>query len=115
LSVTTGVVQLATALHCPTAALRLILAGQLNVGASASFTVMVKEQEAELPDGSVTVYEIVETPLRNTLPGPEPALTGVKVPQLSLPVAGSVHVTGFPHAPGAVVVTILLGHTMVGN
>jgi len=76
---------------------------------------MVNEQLAGFPDPSVTVYVIVVTPFKKTLPGPEPVLTGVKDLQLSDPVVGSVQETGFPQPPNAVVVTMLAGQEIVGN
>ena len=48
--------------------------GQPGTGASSSDTVMVKLQEAEFPDASVTRHEFVVVPEGKTAPEPKPEI-----------------------------------------
>ena len=59
--------------------------GQVMSGASASFTVTVKEQEVLFPDPSVTVNVFVVIPIGKVLPEASPAVCVVVAVQLSVP------------------------------
>ena len=52
-------------MHTPVLVFFVAFAGQVIDGACMSFTVTVKVQLTTLPDGSVTVYFTVETPVLN--------------------------------------------------
>lgn len=78
-------VKLTLAAQVPVAALVTMLAGQVTVGAWASFTVTVKLQEAVLPEASVAVAETVVVPMPKLLPEAG-EVTTVGLPQLSVAV-----------------------------
>jgi len=92
-----------------------MFAGHVIVGNSLSITVTVKLHEYPLPEESVTLYDVVDTPKRKVEPGPEPeTLVGVKVPsQLSEAVA-STQDTTLLHRPVAELTIIFAGHANTG-
>jgi len=102
-------------LQTPEAVFTTILLGQTTVGNSVSETLTVKLQDTgPLPELSVPVYDIVETPGRKTVLGAGPVLVGAKGPQLSF-TTGSDQGTTALHRAGSVPLIILLGQTKVGS
>jgi hypothetical protein len=100
-----------TALHKPASLFCEILAGHDIAGASASTTVTVKEQVAELPLASVAVHVTDVVPKAYVLPdaGEHATVTG----QLSVAVAE--YVTTALHCPGSLFCVMLAGQVMTGN
>jgi len=89
--------------------------GQVSLGLSASFTVIVKLQViAPLPEGSVAEYETVVVPTGKTLPGAGPVRVGTKLPQLSLAI-GSVHDTTEVQTLNSEVIVISAGQISTGT
>ena len=89
-----------------------MLAGQLMTGGTA-FTVTSKEQEAVLPEASVTLKVLVVVPMGKVVPLAWPAVWVVTAPeQLSVPT-GTVYVTTVPLLPEARML-ILAGQEMAG-
>ena len=68
LSIPVGAVKLTFAAHIPGLLGTAMLAGQVAVGASLSFTVTVKLHVVELPLPSVTLKMLLVTPIGNTVP-----------------------------------------------
>ena len=81
LSVAVGV-KLTTAPHWPAVLFTVIFAGQVTVGNSVSFTLMVNVHVAVLPDASVTVHVTVVVPTGKNDPDAGVEVT-VKPGQLS--------------------------------
>ncbi len=86
----------ATAAQRPASLARLIFAGQVTEGASASATFTVKEQAAVLPAASVAPKDTVLDPTAKRLPDAAPPVWATDTPgQLSAPVAAKD--TAAPH------------------
>jgi hypothetical protein len=81
------------------------------VGGSASYTVTVKEQVEEFPEGSLVVAVTVVVPIEKV--DPEGVEHVVAVPQLSVAVATYVTVSA-EHAPGLLLATMFAGQVTVG-
>jgi hypothetical protein len=92
-----------------------IFAGQVITGSSASFTVTVNEQVAELLAASVTRKVFVVTPTRKVAPLANPAVcVVVATVQLSVP-KGAVYGTVAEHVPTMLLTMVFAGQMIDGN
>ena len=84
LSVPAGGVKLTMAPHCPASLTVAIFALHVITGISLSVTVIVNEQVAVLPEGSVAVNVCVVVPIGNIAPLANPAVCTIDKVQLSV-------------------------------
>src|SRR5919204_156825 len=95
-----------------------MFAGQVIVGSSTSFTVIVCAHVALLPFTSHTVQVTVVTPtgyVPLALTPPLKLLVMLSNPQLSLVPVGSGTISAALHAPTSLVVVMFAGQVIVGS
>jgi DNA-binding transcriptional regulator of glucitol operon len=113
LSVSDGVVNVATAVQSPASVFILRGVGQVSAGFSLSVTVIVNEQDAELLAASVAVKTTVFVPFGNAEPLAKPLVRATVAPQLSVAV-GVVNVATAVQSPASVFRLIGVGQVSAG-
>src|SRR2546428_7363323 len=97
--------------HFPGSVPVTILAGQVIVGFSTSFTVTANEQAAVLPTASLAVQLTVVVPFGNV--APDGGLQTTPMPE-QLSVADALKTTTASHLPGSVLTAKLAGQGIRG-
>src|SRR5207245_787320 len=105
-------VKLTLLLHCPGAALTVMLPGQAGTGRSVSLTVTEKLQLELLPDASVAVHTTLVVPFGKRYPD-----TGTHrmLPPAQLSLKLAVKLTLLLHCPGAALTVMLPGQAGTGR